>query len=182
VIRMSLRYPAFLLLFALFSIEPAEGQTFIEVRNGLTIGSHTATGAGLEVEPAYSFEVLAARRFGSSMSVYGGYSRTKFGCAEGFCSGRDVKVTGSHATVGLELRKGPWVRFGLLFGTTRVGTQGDAAEAGLGFRAGTGFAFGMRRLRIRPGISYSWMSANTSSRKDHAIAVSLELGVGIPVG
>jgi len=179
---MSFRYPALLLLFALFSLEPADAQTFIEVKNGLTIGSHTATGAALEIEPAYSFEVLVARQFGSSMSLYGGYSRTSFGCAEGFCSGRDSKVTGSHATVGLELRKGPWVRFGLLFGSTRVGTEGDATEAGLGFRAGTGFAFGMGRLRIRPGISYSWMSADTSSRKDHAIAVSLELGVGIPVG
>jgi len=166
-----------------FSIEPVEGQFSLEIKNGLTIGSHTATAAALEIEPAYSFELLVARRLGPSMSLYGGYSRTTFGCGEGFCRGRDLKVTGKHATVGLELQRGsPWVRFGLLFGDTSVGTEGDATEAGIGFRAGTGFAFGLGRLRMRPGLSYSWMSANTSSAEDHAMALSLELGVGIPLG
>ena len=181
--RMSLRFSVLLLLCVGFSVEPVEGQYSLEIKNGLTIGSHTATAAALEVEPAYSFEVLVAKRLGPSMSLYGGYSRTNFGCVEGFCRGRDLKVTGSHVTLGLELQKGsPWVRFGLLFGDTRVGTEGDATEAGIGFRAGTGFAFGLGRLRMRPGVSYSLMNAATSSGEDHAMALSLELGVGIPLG
>ena len=134
------------------------------------------------IDAAYSFELLVARRLGSSVSLYGGYSRTNFGCVEGFCRGRDSKVTGQHVTVGLELNRGsPWVRLGLLFGDTRVGTEGDATEVGIGFRAGTGFAFGLGRLRMRPGVSYSLMSANTSSEDAHAMALSLELGVGIPL-
>ena len=161
----------------------AAGQTQAEFRGGLTVGSHSASAAALDVAPSVSYDVVIRTQIRSSFAVFGGFFRTAFGCEEGFCTDRELTVVGNHGALGAEFgRGGPWVRVGLLFGSTRVGTEGDSPELGIGVHAGGGLTIGVGRLRFLPGVSYRWMSANTASTSDHAIALALDLGVGIRLG
>ena len=157
----------------------ARAQTFVEVRSGLTVGNHTSTAAGLEWVPALSHEVRIARRLRPQVVVYAGYVRTAFGCREGFCRGREPTVTGQHAAIGAELSQGwLWGRVGVLYGTTRVGTEGEAPQAGPGLEAGAGLRLRFGRLRVGPGLSWRRMSADTPSSADHAVSLGFDLGVG----
>ncbi len=161
----------------------AAGQTHAELRGGLSIGSHTGTAAGLEAAPAFSFEALAVRQITPLLSVYGGFSRTAFGCEEGFCLDRDLTVTGTHGVLGAEAHKAwAWLRLGVLVGKTEVGTEGEAPDMGPGFHLGAGLSFGGERVRIRPGLYYRRMSANTPSSSDHAVALGADLGVAVRLG
>jgi len=162
---------------------PAAGQTNLELRGGLAVGSHTGTAAGLDFAPALSFQALVLRQMKPGLSVYGAYVRTAFGCEEGFCLDRDLTVVGNHGALGVEMRRGsPWLRLGLLFGATEVGTEGESPDAGVGIHAGAGFTIGSGRVRFLPGASYRWLSANTPSTSDHAVALALDLGVRIRLG
>ena len=156
----------------------AAAQTFVEARSGLTVGNHTSTAAGLEWAPALSYEMRIARRLRPQIAVAAGYVRTAFGCREGFCRGREPTVTGHHAALGAELSHGwLWGRLGLLYGTMRVGTEGETPRAGPGLEAGAGLRLSVGRLRIGPGLSWRRMSADTPSSTDHAVALGFDLGV-----
>ena len=162
---------------------PAAGQTNLELGSGIAVGSHTGTAAGLDIAPAPSFQALILRQMKPGLSVYGGYVRTAFGCTEGFCLDRDLTVVGNHVALGVEMRRGsPGLRLGLLFGSTEVGTEGESPDAGPGLHAGGGFTIGSGRVRFLPGVSYRWLSADTPSSSDHAVALSLDLGVRIRLG
>jgi hypothetical protein len=162
---------------------PAVGQTRAELRAGYTVGSHSGTAAGLDMAPALSFEALVVRPITPLLSVYGGFARTTFGCEEGFCLDRDLTVTGNHGVVGAEARKAwAWLRLGLLLGKTEVGSEGEPPDLGPGIHVGAGITLGSGRLSFRPGVSYRWMGASTSSGSDHAVALAGELGVGILLG
>ena len=157
----------------------ARAQTSAEVRSGLTVGNHTSTAAGLEWAPALSHEIRFARRLRPRIAISAGYVRTAFGCREGFCRGREPTVTGQHAVLGAELSQGwLWGRVGVLYGTARVGTDGEAPRAGPGLEAGAGLRIRFGRLRVGPGLSWRRMSANTASSNDHAVALGFDLGVG----
>lgn len=161
----------------------ASAQTHAEVRGGLTVGSHTATAAGLDIAPDLSFEALLVRQLRPWLGIYGGYMRTAFGCEEGFCLDRGLTVTGNHLVLGGEMRRGrPWLRLGLLFGVAEVGSEGEDPEAGIGIHAGAGLTVGVGRIRFLPGFSYRWMAAGTASSSGHAVAVALDLGVGVRLG
>jgi hypothetical protein len=161
----------------------AAGQTNVEIRGGLAVGSHTGTAAGLDFAPSLSYQALVLRQMAPGLSVYGGYVHTAFGCEEGFCLDRDLTVVGNHAALGVEVRRGsPWLRLGFLFGATEVGTEGEAPDAGAGVHVGGGFTIGSGRVRFLPGVSYRWLTANTPSSSDHAVALALDLGVGIRLG
>jgi hypothetical protein len=81
------------------------------------------------------------------------------------------------------MRRGsPWLRLGLLFGSTEVGTEGESPDAGPGIHVGAGFTIGSGRVRFLPGVSYRWLAANTPSTSDHAVALGLDLGVRIRLG
>ena len=178
--------PAGLIAMALGAVlvhSPAAGQTHAEIRGGLMVGSHTGTAAGLDFAPALSYEALVMRQITPRLSVYGGYVRTAFGCEEGFCIEQDLIVTGNHGVLGAGARKGwAWLRLGVLLGVTEVGTEGESPVLGPGIHAGAGFTFGSGRMRFSPGLSYRWLSAKTLSSSDHAVAVALDLGVGIRLG
>lgn len=180
------RMPARLIAMALGAVfvhGPAAGQTQAELRGGLTVGSHTATAAGLDFAPKPSYEALVLRRITPRLSVYGGYVHTAFGCEEGFCLDRDLTVTGNHGVLGAEVRGGgAWLRLGFLYGAVEVGTEGEPADPSPGIHAGAGFTFGSGRVRFLPGLSYRWLSAKTSSSSDHAVAVAVDLGVAIRLG
>lgn len=151
-----------------------------EVRGGLTVGSHSASAAALDIAPAMSFDVVVKRQMMPSVAIFGGFFRTSFGCEEGFCKDRDILVVGTHGALGAEWSGGvPWIRAGLLFGTTEAGTEGEAPEAGMGFHAAAGLSVGSGRFRFLPGVSYRWLSASTASASDRAVALALDLGFGI---
>ncbi|MCY3600033.1 MAG: hypothetical protein OXN85_08680 [Gemmatimonadetes bacterium] len=156
----------------------AAAQTSVEVRSGLAVGNHTSTAAALEWAPALSYEIRIARRLRPRVAVSAGYVRTAFGCREGFCRGREPTVTGNHAALGVELSRGwLWGRVGVLYGTTRVGTEGESPRAGPGLEAGAGLRLRLGRARIGPGLSWRRMSADTPSSTDHAMALGFDLGV-----
>ena len=162
------------------------GEVEAEVRTGVTIGSHSMSAAALDIVPRLSVDIVLKRRIVPSLSVFGGYLRTAFGCEQGFCAGAELTVVGNHGALGVELaptlpwmNEQTWLRGAVLFGSTEAGTEGDAPEPGLGmlFGAGTTVPFG--RLSLMPGLSYRWLSANTVSSTAHAIALSFHVGVGI---
>ena len=162
------------------------GESHAEVRTGLSVGSHSASAAALDIVPKLSFDVVVKRRVGPSWSAFGGYYRTVFGCEEGFCTGLDLSVVGNHGVLGAEWaprfpvpRGQPWLRTGLLFGSTEVGTTGDPPEFGPGLDLGAGAVVPVGWLLVLPGLSYRWLSANTASRSGHAVALSFHLGLGI---
>ena len=153
-------------------------QTSVVVRGGWMVGNHTSTAAALEWVPAPSYDVRLTRRLRPGIALAAGYARTAFGCEQGFCRGSEPTVTGRHAVVGAELsRSGIWGRIGVMYGTVRVGTAGEAPQAGLGLEAGVGFRLRWGRLGLAPGASWRRMSANTPSRADHAVALGIDLGV-----
>ena len=142
------------------------------------VGNHTATAAGLEWAPEPSYEVRVTREVHPGVALSGGYVRTSFGCEEGFCRGSEPTVAGNHAAVGVQVSRGPlWARVGLLYGAIRVGSEGEAAVAGLGFEAGAGVRIPIGRLSFGPGVSWRRMAADTPSRSDRAVALGIDLGV-----
>ncbi|WP_420635141.1 hypothetical protein [Candidatus Palauibacter sp.] len=144
------------------------------------VGNHTSTAAGLDWVPELSYEIRVARQLRPEVALTAGFVRTAFGCEEGFCRGSEPTVTGNHATLGAEWSWAwLWGRAGALYGTTRVGTAGEAPEAGFGLEAGAGIRIRFGRLRVRPGVSWRRLSADTPSRADHAVAVGVDLGIGL---
>ena len=55
------------------------------------------------------------------------------------------------------------------------------ADAGPGVMGGAGLSLTRGRVRFLPGVSYRWLSADTPSRSDHAAALTVDLGVSIPL-
>ena len=163
--------------------------TEAEVRTGLTIGSHSRSGAALDVVPRVSVDVVVKREVAPELSVFGGYFRTAFGCEEGFCAGADLTVVGNHGALGAEwapplswVRGQPWLRAGLLFGSTEVGMAGDDPQFGPGILVGIGATGSLGGLLFMHGVSYRWLTANTVSSTAHAVALSLHLGFGMKLG
>ena len=162
----------------------ASAQMQAEVRSGLTIGSHSGSAASLEIAPSISFDVVVRRQIMPSFAVFGGYFRTAFGCEEGFCKDADPSITvvGNHGVLGLEWGGGgPWLRTGVMLGTTAAGTRGDPPDIGIGVHAAGGLTVGAGRFRFLPGLSYRWMTAKSASDDDHAVALSLDLGFAFQV-
>lgn len=163
--------------------------TGVEVRAGASIGSHSASAAALDIVPKPSFDVVIRGEVIPTLSVFGGYYVTVFGCEEGFCTERDLSVVGNHLAVGAEwmpdlpqLVVQPWVRGGFLFGTTEAGTEGDPPSAGIGGDLGVGLEVALGRLLIHPGVSYRYLTANTESSTAEAVAMSFHVGFGMKLG
>ena len=158
--------------------EPVGAQIYAEFRGGTAVGSHTATAAAMEVEPGLSVAGLVSLQTSGALSLYVGFVRTQFGCANGFCTDRDITFTGNDVRLGLTLsRGGPWLQLGLLYGGTGVET--DDLNGGIGIEAGLGLAFSAGKLRFSPGLMYRRHHASTAIRKDHAVSLSLDLGIGL---
>lgn len=159
----------------------AEAQTHVEVQGGMTIGSYSNSRAGLEVEPRVSFDVLVRQTLAKWISMYGGYSRMQFGCAEHFCQGRPQVVTGNHGTAGGEVSwRFLWARAGGMMGVAQIQ---DVREPKFGF--GMQAAFGGRvelfGMHLTQGVSLERMQARHLDGTDWATAISIDLGVGYPL-
>ena len=93
----------------------------------------------------------------------------------------DITITGNDIRLGLSLSRGrPWLQFGLLYGGTGAAT--DEPNGGLGFETSLGLAFSLGKLRFSPGLAYRRHDADTAIRKDHAVSLSLDLGVRLRLG
>jgi hypothetical protein len=170
-------------LCTLLLSNPLSAQWNAEVRGGVSIGSHSGAAAGLDVVPRLGYEALVVRSVTPGVGIFGGFAHTRFGCEEGFCLDRDLTVSGMHGTVGAEMARGIlWLRAGLLFGVTEVGTEGEASDPGVGVRAGFGLTFGSGRMSFRPGVSYRRFSANMPEGSDHATALTADVGVRMRLG
>jgi len=176
--RWLLPLPAFLLGLSGLLYTPVEAQIYAEVRGGTAVGSHTATAAAMELEPGLSVAGLISLQTSGALGLYAGFVRTQFGCTNGFCTDREITFTGNNARLGLSLtRGGPWMQLGLLYGGT--GTDGDNLNGGIGFEAGLGLAFSAGKIRFSPGLIYRRHNASTAIRKDHAVSLSFDLGIGL---
>lgn len=181
-----------LILGAALAHAPAAGQMQVEARGGLTVGSHSLSGAALEIVPAVSLDVIVRRQVLQSIAVYGGFIRTSFGCEEGFCVDQDPSITvvGNHGVLGAEWSPPgmtesavqPWVRAGLMFGSTRAGTLGNDPDPGIGIHGAAGLSVGSGQFRFLPGVSYRWMSANQGADKGNAVAIAVDLGFAYRLG
>jgi hypothetical protein len=137
-------------------------------------------------------DVVVRRQILPAFGVYGGYFRTSFGCEEGYCKDRDPSITvvGNHGVLGVEwgppgMKQSaaiPWVRGGVMFGSTRAGTEGDDPEPGIGFHVAAGLTVGSGHFRFMPGLSYRRMSATQGADKGHATALAADLGFAYQLG
>ena len=155
------------------------GQMQAEVRSGLTVGSHSASAAALDIAPSISLDVVVRQQVHPSFAVFGGYFRTSVGCTEGFCKEQDPAITfvGNHGVAGIEWGGGgPWLRGGLMLGTVSAGSRGDTPTMGIGMHGAGGLTVGSGRFRFLPGLSYRWMKMTSASDDDHVTAISLDLG------
>ena len=127
---MPVRWPLFagaVLAGAMVMPGTVGAQTQAEVRGGLTVGSHSASAAALDIAPAVSFDVVLKRQVTPSIAVFGGFFRTAFGCEEGFCKDRNLTVVGNHGALG-----GEWGGSGRVVaggGALRVDAGGDGRRA-----------------------------------------------------
>lgn len=164
-------------------VAEGSGGLRVELLGGMTIGSHTASGAALDVAPAISLGVGASMSvWRSDFAVFAAYHRATFGCEEGYCLNRGYTVTGNHGAVGVEWApRRAWMRAGLLFGVVTSG--GTGGNFGIGVLGGGGFTVAAGKLRLKPGVSYRWMQAATDAEPDaKALALGLEVGLDYLLG
>lgn len=161
----------------------------VEVRGGMSVGNHSESAAELDLAPEPSFDIVLKTEIVTTLSVFGGFYRTTFGCEEGFCTGREITIVGNHGALGAQwvpdlpqLAIGPWVRAGLLVGTTRAGTLGASPDVGIGFEFGAGLQRDFGRVSAFPGVSYRYLTANTPSSSAYAVVLSAHLGIAIELG
>jgi len=161
------------------------GEMQAEVRGGITVGNHTAHHSGLDIAPGLSVDVVIRRQILPAIAVYGGYFRTAFVCEEGYCEDPypNISVVGNHGVLGVEWNaRRPWVRGGIMVGSTKAGELGDDPSMGMGFHAAVGLTVGTGQFRFLPGLSYRWMSATQGDDKGHAVALAVDLGFAYRLG
>ena len=87
------------------------GRIAVEVRGGMSVGNHSESAAKLDVVPKPSFDAVLKVEVIPTLSVFGGFYRTTFGCEEGFCTERDHYDRGEprslRCAVGTGPRSGP---------------------------------------------------------------------------
>lgn len=155
----------------------------VELLGGMTIGSHTASAAALDMAPSVSFGIGASMGvWRPDFAVFAAYQRAAFGCEEGYCVNTRRTVAGNHGAVGIEWApRRAWIRAGLLLGVVKAGDVGS--NFGIGVLGGGGFTVDKGKLRLKPGVSYRWMQASTDAKPNaRAIALGLEIGFDYLLG
>lgn len=169
------------------SPDTAAAQRFgLEVRGGAAVGSYTATAAGLDVLPGPSFGAALETRVSGPFSAYLGFSRSSFGCEEGFCAERDVSLTSQGLVAGVRWGPGlPWLRAGLAVQSLRLtaAAQEETSDVGVGWDLAGGLEIRVTdRFRLRPGLTYLRHAAATDQGDGHVALLALELGVAVRFG
>jgi outer membrane autotransporter protein len=145
---------------------PAAAQRGIamEVRGGAGVGNYAQAGAEFEFAPQPSFGAAVSYAVRPAVEVYAGFSRTAFGCDNGFCAGRGMTFTSTGVDagvrLGLSLPASPWVRLGVVshtldFSSTAGDPRSGESASGVGFEAGAGVEARLgNRLSVTPGVRY----------------------------
>ena len=171
-------------LMLLLAITPlaTQAQTHIEARAGVTVGSLSSSLAGLDIEPEISFDVLLRRDLMDRLTVYAAYSRLAYGCANGFCAARRLRITGNHAVIGLGSHWSLlWLRTGLMVGVAAIESTKDP-KIGIGLQGACGVRFTIHDFELRPGFSVEFMQARyVGSLNDRTMAASFDVGVSYPL-
>lgn len=175
------------ILAAGLSPETVVAQRFgLEVRGGAAVGSYTATAAGLDMLPALSFGAALETRISGPISAYLAFTRSSFGCEEGFCAARDVSLTSQGLVVGARWRPGlPWLRAGLALQSLRLTAddQEEKSDLGVGWDLAGGLEIPVTgRSSLRPGLTYVRHAATTDQGDGHVALLALELGVAVRLG
>lgn len=164
----------------------AAQQVEMELRAGTAVGTYTETGAGLELVPGPSFGAVLEVWPRETLAAYLGFTRSSFGCEEGFCEPETVALTSQGLVLGGRWSSGlPWLRAGLVVQALTV----DATEhrerygAGAGFEVGAGIDWPVgERFSIRPGVTFRRHQSSTG-HEDHRVALlALELGGTLELG
>jgi hypothetical protein len=148
---------------------PPPGRLAVELRGGAAIGEVAAAASGPQWRPGAAWRVGAAYAVLDMVGVYAGYGSNAFGCADGFCQGRDVTFTSRGADAGVELRRQwAWLRGGVVRHELRsqwqspTGPQAEAAPAAVGWQLGAGATLPLKGLapfgaavELAPGVRYS---------------------------
>lgn len=183
--RVALFSAAALSLLAGEAGEAAAQAVTVELMGGGAVGNYTDTDAGLDLVPGPAFGVLLEVEPAPSLAAYAGFTRSSFGCEEGFCSGRDVRMTSQGVVLGARWSPGlPWVRAGLaLQGLTVRGEGADERfDPGLGFELAGGLEFPIwERFHVRPGITWLRHDASTDLGTGHVSLLALQVGVAMEV-
>lgn len=164
---------------------PASGQELtLELAAGAAVGNLTEAEAGLELVPGPALGAIVDVGVAPGLAAYLGYTRSSFGCEEGFCAGRDATVTSHGAVAGARWGRGlPWARAGLALQSARVdalGSEEGGRDFGLGFEAAAGVELEVAGVRVRPGVR--WLRHDASTAQGDAHVTVLELAVGIAFG
>lgn len=174
------------LLTALVPAAASAQQLAVELRAGASVGNYTETAAGLELLPAPSFAVVLETGLTGSLSGYAGFTRSTFGCEEGFCADRDVSLTSQGLILGGRWDGGlPWVRAGLAVQSLRLSAeaQAETSDPGVGWDLAAGVTLPVgRRLRLRPGLTYLRHEAATGQGDGHVAVLALEVGLVVGLG
>ncbi len=149
-----------------------------EARLGTTVGSHTATAAGLEMLPGPSIGLLVEVGVNELVGVYGGLVQTSFGCESGFCTNRDVVIKGRSAAGGIALRRGwAWTRIGLLFGVVEPESADSSSAAGIGLDGSVGVEFRIGPVIFTPGAVLRRHDGGGGANSERAASVGVDFGI-----
>lgn len=172
----------------LAAVSPAPAaaqQVIVELLGGAAIGNYTDTDAGLDVVPGPAFGVLLELRPTETLAGYAGFTRSSFGCEEGFCSGRDVSMTSQGIVLGGRWAPGiPWVRAGLAFQGLTLRAEGPDSrfDPGPGFEVAAGVEVPLwRQIRVRPGVTWLRHDASTELGGGHVSLLAFQVGVAMGV-
>jgi hypothetical protein len=157
----------------------------VELRVGGAVGNYSETDAGLEWVPGASFGGTVAVGVAPAVSAYAGFTRSSFGCEEGFCTGRDVTLTSQGVVVGARWQPGiPWARAGFAWQTLDVESDGgdESVDGGPGFELGAGAAIPVAGIQVTPGLLYRRHGTSSEVEEGFAAALLLEVGLRVPLG
>lgn len=143
----------------------------VEVRLGVGFptGDFANREPGIQAESGLTLAAGAAVHVTRRLALFGGYSRTRFGCTRCAEQGLDTDVTDTGGDFGLQVilpapirGLGPWIRAGGVYHQISFsGTQGElSSDPALGFEVGGGISLSLlRAFRLTPGVRYRTYSA-----------------------
>jgi opacity protein-like surface antigen len=167
---------------ALTAAAPLAAQLSLEVRGGAAVGNASQSLSGLDMAPRPAFGAGFSLPVRGPATAYAAYTRSAFGCEEGFCIDRDVTFVSHGVSAGVRLEHGqlPYLQAGLLYHAldTRARTGGDSGEAGIGYELGVGYAVPLTpRIAVTPALTYRRHDAVSGGVDGYAALVTGEIGV-----
>lgn len=172
----------------------------VDLRAGASVGELASAGSGFQFQPGPVVGLTVLRDLGAHLRGYVNYTRSSFGCEDGFCEEADVRLGGQGVGAGLEAR---WNALrghgGVVFQSGRSswswpdqengGRRSASSEWGLGFELGAGAEVPVaERFLLTPGVRYVRFSSSfpdsptqPDAADDVMTYVSADLGIRILV-